>query len=186
MGHKKSRNAGGKAQTPAAPKKTSLTEKFSIPRTAGLALALFLLDAFMINRGVLSFLTAALASFHVVSGSIGSLFREKTEPFRPVRSVLFMAAAAVVILSNHLNDKMARARAMEIAGACEKFRAAEGRYPGRLEELVPDFLPEIPLAKYTLLNNKFRYSGGNIEYLAMPPSGRRYYSLEEKKWKRVN
>ncbi len=59
------------------------------------------------------------------------------------------------------------------------------RYPQRLDDLVPEFIPTVPIAKDTLGGGgSFFYSsrpgGGEpmLYYEVLPPFGRRFYHLE--------
>lgn len=57
----------------------------------------------------------------------------------------------------------------------------------RLEDLVPEFLPKVPLAKYTVSQNEFQYFSSegshHLSYMAIPPFGRRIYEFETGKWR---
>ena len=56
-----------------------------------------------------------------------------------------------------------------------------------LNDLVPEFVDRVPLAKYTLAFNEFHYyftskRGTHLFYVAMPPFGRRVYSFVRDQW----
>jgi hypothetical protein len=86
-----------------------------------------------------------------------------------------------------IQAKIANANAERIIAACEQFRAATGKYPDQLEELVPKYLSSIPRAKYNLMFSNFRYWNldGNHQLLwdENPPFGIRIYDLELRKWR---
>ena len=69
---------------------------------------------------------------------------------------------------------------------CEKYKDKNNEYPESLTDLVPDFISEIPVAKYTLNSNRFFYISSkdshSLFYMAMPPFGRPTYSFEKQKW----
>lgn len=81
---------------------------------------------------------------------------------------------------------MARESAGSLIVAVEQFHAKHGRYPERLEEMVPEFVAEIPRAKYVVIADRFRYSRSDsrhsLMYVEMPPFGRRIYTFEDRKW----
>jgi hypothetical protein len=81
---------------------------------------------------------------------------------------------------------MARDRAESLIVAVERFQAQHGRYPERLEEMVPELVAEIPRAKYVVIADRFRYfksgSRHSLMYVEMPPFGRRIYTFEDRKW----
>ena len=76
---------------------------------------------------------------------------------------------AVFVLSSVLyvaNTDMVRASALGILAALDDHRAAHGRYPERLSDLVPAELPEVPSAAPLLIVDRwFRYrrSGQGFE-----------------------
>jgi hypothetical protein len=56
-----------------------------------------------------------------------------------------------------------------------------------LEELVPEFIPNVPLAKYNFGFNQFVYSrnedDATLYYFAVPPFGRPVYDFASREWK---
>jgi hypothetical protein len=89
-----------------------------------------------------------------------------------------------------LQFKIANANAERIITACEQFRAATGKYPDDLDQLVPKYLSSVPRAKYALSFDGFRYSNrdGNqhLMWTAVPPFGREVYDFESRKWRSVD
>ena len=81
-----------------------------------------------------------------------------------------------------------RERAEEVVVALNAYRARTGDYPVRLSDLVPEYLPVVPLARYTLMFNELDYHhaaaqpGGFLVYTVIPPFGRRTYSLDTGTW----
>ena len=75
-----------------------------------------------------------------------------------------------------------------IGNACLAFHLKYRRYPLRLDELVPEFLPSVPAAKYTLGGDHFFYFNppSGLEPMlydeALPPFGRRFYHMETGRW----
>jgi hypothetical protein len=84
------------------------------------------------------------------------------------------------------DNSIVRERAEKLVVAVEQFYARQGRYPERLEEVVPEFIPAIPRAKYVVMGDRFRYlvsgSRHSLTYIVMPPFGRRIYTFEDHKW----
>jgi hypothetical protein len=81
---------------------------------------------------------------------------------------------------------MADRRAIELGKACLAYHARYQHYPQHLEELVPEFLPSVPVAKYTLggFFHYYRPTSGEpmLYYEALPPFGRRFYHMETGGW----
>lgn len=78
--------------------------------------------------------------------------------------VVILAWAAIAIwvratfAGRTKSEAMARQRVAEVADALSRYKARTGAYRRDLHELVPDYLPEIPLAK----------AGSEIMYLYSP------------------
>ena len=82
------------------------------------------------------------------------------------RLVLYGAVFALSSVVYVANTDMVRASAVGILAALDDHRAAHGRYPERLSDLVPAELPEVPSAAPLLIVDRwFRYrrSGQGFE-----------------------
>lgn len=95
------------------------------------------------------------------------------------------------ITSSDKYNMVAEGRAKDIIAACEQFKAKSGHYPEKLSELVPDFLPVIPAAKYSLMmGTSFRYFARQdnhaLMYEVVSPYDRKYYVFEKKAWEWVD
>ena len=103
-----------------------------------------------------------------------------------VTSIGGFAALTIIVYGNVI----ARERAESLVVAVEQFHAKHGRYPERLGEIVPEFIPEIPKAKYVLIADRFRYfksdSRHSLMYVEIPPFGRRIYTFEDRRWTTLN
>ena len=155
------------------------------------AAALFVVDAFILNQGVLSFFVAFICLVGFVLLGMQSLVRRlRKKPndwqLTAAKLAIVLAAALLSIAYVYLSNSMAEARTVRIAAACDSFNRKYQRYPHQLGELVPEFLPSVPHAKYVLnpLWSSFMYidKGPLILYYAMPPFGRRVYHLQSKTW----
>jgi hypothetical protein len=110
-------------------------------------------------------------------------------------AVYSFAALAAITITGQMRD-LVHGRAERIITACEQYRTKTGRYPETLEQLVPDYLPEIPSAQRSLLTDpRFRYAitGPNmwiknpnthvLEYTSVPPLGKTFYVFETREWR---
>lgn len=75
--------------------------------------------------------------------------------------------------------------------ACQAYQTRHGKLPDHLEELVPEFLPTVPRAKYTLQWEEFTYSKSSntahtLMYVALPPFGRQLYHFEQGTWSQLD
>ncbi|WP_157648676.1 hypothetical protein [Thiobacillus denitrificans] len=168
-------------QTPPSPE----VKVPSLTRAVVLAILLIIIDALWLNQGVIAILVG-----------LGLLFiglpRTLLRKFVPVRSQrlrnlgVYLSAVALVFLLNTLNNRLAQSRAEVLVSAVKSFHSENQRYPQSLEELVPRYIEQVPLAKYTLMFNQFGYiasdNGTYLEYMDMPPFGRPVYSFSRNEW----
>ncbi len=56
----------------------------------------------------------------------------------------------------HLNVRITKTRAVAVAEACKRFKKENNSWPEKIEDLSPDYMKKVPLARYTLLENQFR------------------------------
>src|SRR5690606_16471879 len=86
--------------------------------------------------------------------------------FRPVRRArlrniaVYLSAVAIVWTFNLANQSIAQSRAQDLVDAVTAYQAEHKRYPRSLQDLVPEYIHEVPRAKYTLAFAEFRYFGG--------------------------
>jgi hypothetical protein len=103
-----------------------------------------------------------------------------------LKVLLPIVMVAAAIGTNLGNMALARARARHLVDVCERYKAEQGRYPDRLEDLVPRYLSSVPLAKLSLAFNRFYYSHHegrhSLMYIVLPPFGRTFYDFEKKRW----
>ncbi len=164
----------------------------SIPlrKTIITAFLLFIADAFILHQFTIAVFTIILG----VPALLVKLFKAGKDRERLKLLVSKAGIYAIMIIliigANALNNTIAESRAKDIIAACEQFKAKRGRYPEKLTELVPDYLPAVPSAKYSLMGSSFRYFGRQdsraLMYEAVPPYGRKYYVFERKAWEFVD
>jgi hypothetical protein len=88
--------------------------------------------------------------------------------------------------------RVAEANGQRIVAACEEFYAANGRFPKKLNELVPKYMNSVPVAKYCLgPASSFFYassSPGNaiLAWEIVSPHYRRVYNFETRSWSYVD
>lgn len=157
----------------------------SLKRALFLSALLFVVDALWLNQGLYSL------AFAVVLLVVG-LPRAFLPRFRPVRRArlrniaVYLSAVAIVWTFNLANQSIAQSRAQDLVDAVTAYQAEHKRYPRSLQDLVPEYIHEVPRAKYTLAFAEFRYFGGEddprLMYTALPPFGRPMYSFARRKW----
>ena len=122
-------------------------------RVVSLAVLLVFVDAFCLNQGGIAGITGI-----VLLVRLRRIFREKVAAMRRNRLrnwAIYMTAVVLVIVLNITNNKIAQRRANALVSAVKAYHSKYQRYPGSLNELVPEFAQRIPRAKYTLLFSFF-------------------------------
>lgn len=93
---------------------------------------------------------------------------------------------ALAMGNESVQRRIAHAGAERIIRACEEFRAANGSYPAKLEDLVPAYLRSVPRAKYCLVQGEFSYwnfdDDSILVWCDVPPYGRPIYSFKKGTW----
>jgi hypothetical protein len=153
------------------------------------ALVLFVLDGFIFAQGVITALAALLVVVFGLGHIAVGIGRDRSRVLHGLRVIaVYVALCGAVLGTIHINNLIARKRANRIVAALKAYKGKHGHYPKRLADLVPEYIPNVPLAKYTLLFNQFHYyydvddERGSLWYIALPPFGRPIYSLETQTW----
>lgn len=157
-------------------------------RTLLNAAIVFGLDAVLIGQGF-------FAGFVPIFVVIGRLVQSRRARRRgdPERARLCRRRAGVwaaVVLTTWVwligNNALAARRAEAVIAAVRRYEARHQRLPDRLQDLVPEFMPSVPRAKYTLLFGTFIYYPLERQHLlmwvAIPPFGRQLYNFEKDRW----
>ena len=100
---------------------------------------------------------------------------------------IVLAGCFAVFGMKWLQNERAERKAVELGTACLDYHAQNNHYPQHLDDLVPTIIPEVPTAKYALMDSQFHYmingSGEpEIYYAMMRPFGRRFYHIEKRTW----
>jgi len=173
--------------TPAVPENESAVSPYGTRwarwiRPAVLSLFLIFLD----ELGVFAFLIGAFLILVYLPRSLLARKYAACRKERLIRFAIYLAAVGVVFSLIQINKQIAKEHAERIIAAVENYKAANGKYPDRLDQLVPQFIAEIPAkARITFTDRGFRYLAGEshtLMYVAMPPFGRTTYNFETKSW----
>jgi hypothetical protein len=108
-----------------------------------------------------------------------------------MRAGLYLLLGVATVATMRFHTATAQNHAAQIIEACRAYQARRGMLPDRLEELVPEFLPAVPPAKYTLQWGGFTYwasekKSHTLMYVAFPPFGRRLYHFEQARWSQLD
>ncbi|MEN6457662.1 MAG: hypothetical protein ABFC63_01920 [Thermoguttaceae bacterium] len=155
----------------------------SLPAVLVVASLLFVMDALMVNVVFLSLLTAI---FQLVVG-LPLLYLRQDERRKRLRNVcIFLGTFVMAVAMVNVNAYIAPLHADRLIKAIESYRAANGVYPQKLDDLVPTFIDHVPYAQYTIMGVFFYVRGGTKEppVLWYNPHGmdHRTYYFKTKDW----
>ena len=159
-----------------------------LKKTVITASVLFILDAFVMNQGSIAMILILLVLFVFLPRALWARKDKTLSNARAARALIYLSAAIAVFVANTLQNQLADRRAIALGKACIAYHAKYGQYPEWLDNLVPEFVPAVPLAKYTLMSGHFSYFRSEADkepmlyYQALPPYGRRFYHLERGNW----
>jgi hypothetical protein len=156
-----------------------------LKRTAIAIALLFVFDLFVMGQGIFSLMVSFLGVTLLLVGAVWAYIRGRRELSinRLYRASMYVALAIATFGMLNVHAWTAEKRADQVIAACRSYKAKNGKFPDRLQDLVPDFLPSIPPAKYTLTSGDFQYFTETdgvhmLMYVAVPPFGRRLYTFE--------
>jgi hypothetical protein len=96
----------------------------------------------------------------------------------------------LVLANNHFQLQVADARAQRVIAACVAYQTANGKFPEKLNELVPKYMPFIPSARYCPGPwSQFRYYNGenpSLFWYIFPPFDRKIYNFNTRSWSYMN
>jgi hypothetical protein len=161
-------------------------------RTVSALTLLFLADLGLAGQGLFSIVVGAIGCSVMTARAIwagAKIGRGPVLTGYAIRAGLYVALAAAAVSGSRFHQATAEKHAAWLIDACRAYQARNGTLPERLALLVPDFLPSIPRAKYTLEYGEFTYSAAagqthTLMYVTLPPFGRRVYHFEDARWSR--
>lgn len=158
----------------------------SAPLVTVIAAALAMSDAFFFSQGVFSMALCIAGLLYYLPRAIGARPDPALFRLRVTKAAVVTGAGAAAIAVIVVFNQIAEERAREVISAAEIFKAKFGRYPEKLDELVPLFLPEVPMAKPAGMMRAFDYRAVEGEHVLMytvvPPFGRKLYRFERQRW----
>jgi hypothetical protein len=140
-------------------------------------------DDFLMCQGVLAMLCAVPTLVALLPGTLICALRAP----RPTLARAAAAGLGVLLVLGllafvPLNNMLAKQRAEDLKTACYQYKEQHGDFPERLQDMVPEFIPNVPLAKYTPRYGEFSYHKGNLMWVSIPPFGRPYYDFYAERW----
>jgi O-antigen ligase len=142
------------------------------------------------QQGLISIILLLLCVFWMAPSVLMARKDKSLARFRAGRVAAYFLAAIAALGIIRLNNSLAERRAEVVVAAVRQYQQKNGRYPQRLEEVTPEFLPAIPRARYSFMWNNFMYfnagSSPRLVYVAFPPFLRRVYNFESGSWGQID
>jgi hypothetical protein len=107
-----------------------------------------------------------------------------------VRIGLPASLFGLVLVNNKFQLQVADARAQRVIAACVAYHAANGKFPEKLNELVPQYMPYVPSARYCpgpwSQFHYFNRGTTTLFWYVFPPYDRKIYTFDTKSWSYLN
>lgn len=98
-----------------------------------------------------------------------------------VKAAAFLLLAGGIYGFNALSTSHARSGAERLAGICETYKAKTGAYPDAFSKLVPEYINDIPAARFTAMWAQYRLVGTSIMFVVEPGLLAEAYDITAKK-----
>ncbi len=157
---------------------------------ASIALVLFLIAAVVMDS-----LSFALLCFFIAL--IWAATHKGAGYTRKVRLVVIGIYTLMLVMAfgmKSVNYRVSHSNAETIIAACEKYKGETGEYPAWLSDLVPAYLSEVPVARYTLISGGFHYyrdhgpstDNYRLIFVNEAPFARLVYNSANKCWHEID
>ena len=159
---------------------------YQLQKTIITALILFFIDAFVMNQGAIAVISAMVIVLWLLPKSLMLKYKRESARIPLTKAAIYSIMVLLVFLANFANNKLAKHRAENLIIAIEKYHQQTGIYPEKLNNLVPEYISNIPHAKFTLMLNEFGYINYKdtqaLYYIELPPFGRPIYNFNRQSW----
>ena len=163
-------------------------------RTATALAVLFVADLGFAGQGLFSVLIAVVGLGLLTLAALWAAVRGRPAALiesRAMRAGMYLVLGIATVAAMQFHQATAQNHAAHVIDACRAYQTRHGMLPDRLEQLVPEFLPAVPRAKYTMQWGEFTYwtsenKSHTLMYVALPPFGRRLYHFEQARWSQLD
>jgi hypothetical protein len=162
-------------------------------RTAMVLAGIFLVDLGYSGQGLFSLLIALVGLLLFATGALLSLNRgdRPLARSRGLRAATYLILGVATYATMQFHLATGTRHAASVIAACEAYKTRHGVFPTTLQQLVPEFLPAVPPAKYTIAYGDFTYWASSdkahtLMYVTMAPFGRRLYHFEQGIWSQLD
>ena len=102
-----------------------------------------------------------------------------------LKAGVFVLFAGLILGIGRLNNSYAMRGAVRLANVCEEYKSKTGAYPDSFKKLIPEYIEDIPVAKFTTIWMQYRLVDNKIMFVLEPGILAKSYDLATKKWRIV-
>jgi hypothetical protein len=122
---------------------------------------LYVLDAFVFLSEFFDYVLFVVVLLYFLPTTLWALRTDRrVAKLRAAKAAIYLVAAASIVVTIVAQNHMADRRAVKLGDACLAYRAKYHHYPEDLKALVPEFIPSVPVPRYSLSGERFDYSVG--------------------------
>lgn len=151
-----------------------------------IAAALYFVDAIWLGQGAIAVFTLLILFFIALPRNLWAWKNKPLRNLRAAKLLIYLLMALAIGATIRTDLAFAKRHAETLIVALKQYQAKHGAYPNQLEQLVPEFLPAIPQARFSLTQNTFFYHAADnshtLSYMVMPPFGWESHNLETGRW----
>lgn len=151
-----------------------------------IAAGLYLVDAIWLGQGAIAVISLLILVFIALPRTLWVWKNKPLLKLRAFKLLIYLVMALAIGATIRADLHFARQHAETVIVALKQYRQSHGAYPDKLEQLVPEFLPAIPDARFSLTQNTFFYrktdNSHTLSYMVMPPFGWKSHNLETGSW----
>jgi hypothetical protein len=160
---------------------------FRFKRIVIIAGSLMTLDAFVL--GIPSYGFIAMLLLVTASAVAAFVFLFKNRSFAKlflIKAGVYLVASACIFFIFKFNTHTGAKNAESIIESVEAYYADHREYPRELNQLMPNYLKNIPNCAYRVFYKSYRYTydqnDPSLIWFVMPPYGRRVYEFKDAEW----
>ncbi len=151
-----------------------------------IAAGLYFVDAIWLGQGAIAIFGLLVILFFALPRTLWAWKNKPLRNLRAAKLLIYLIMVFAIGATIQTDLALAKQHAETVIAALKQYQAKHGAYPDKLEQLVPEFLPAIPDARFSLTQNTFFYHAAdnshNLSYMVMPPFGWELHNLETGRW----
>ena len=148
------------------------------------AVGIFVFDSFIYGAPAISMFVGFFLLLFLLPATLFSIRNKPRLRYYGCKLIIYTVLVGASVGFYLFDLSIARSRAEVIIAAAEQYHDDKGGYPETLQQLVPDYLAEIPAPR--IAPGRFYYLGApeepHLMYVEFPPFGRVSWSFNNKEW----